>query len=730
MEALHRWAGAIRRHPLRLLWLLVLVPLLPVAYVLALVPGTPAAADIRNVKVDEPSVVLSADGEQLAVFRRTNREWVKLSQVSPHVVDALLATEDKRFFEHHGVDVRRTFSAAWHTLRGDLQGGSTISQQLARNMFPAEIGRAPTLERKVKEAITALRIESIYDKNRILEMYLNTVPFLYNAYGIEMAARTYFDKSASDLDVIESATLIGMLKGTTYYNPVLNPERATQRRNIVLAQLVKDGKLDAADYDRLKDRPLGLDFARQDEEIGPAPHLAQHLKQWLAEWADRHGYNIYADGLVVRTTIDSRLQAMAVDALARQSDKLQAIADKSWAARHRRKKNDPAPPEPSPMLEAAFIAQDPATGDVKAWVGSRDFKRDQFDHVQQARRQPGSTFKPFVYGAAFEMGISPNELYIDEAPEIPLPDGTVWKPADVHETTGLPTTLRDGLVFSKNSITAQLVQRVTPHRVAQVAHAMGVHSPLDEVPSLALGTSPVTLKEMVSAYSTIARGGNALEPVVVLSVENRKHEVLERFRPAAPEPALAKAAAQTLLDVMRGVVDRGTGASIRSRFGLQGDLAGKTGTTQDNTDGWFILMQPQLVAGAWVGFNDPRITMGDSWGQGARNALLIVGDFFQQAQKAKLVDTKARFDAPHDTSQPDPEAIARMMALANGIAPVEQTEPPAAMVSDPMFVAPAAPASPPPFYVQGPIPIEPPAPPPPPPPAVTAERGIPILRSD
>src|SRR5881392_507990 len=222
-------AGFLRR-PWRLLWLLLLVlPLAAAAGLAAMIPTRPSIDDIRSVKPEQPTLVLSEDGQELAVFRRTNREWVKLAQVSPHVVDALVVTEDQRFFEHHGLDVRRTLAAAWSTLRGDLQGGSTISQQLARNMFPEEIGRAPTIERKVKEAITALKIESIYGKEQILEMYLNTVPFLYNAYGIEMAARTYFDKSASELDVLQAATLIGMLKGTTYYNPVLNPERAVQR---------------------------------------------------------------------------------------------------------------------------------------------------------------------------------------------------------------------------------------------------------------------------------------------------------------------------------------------------------------------------------------------------------------------------------------------------------------------------------------------------------------------
>ncbi len=288
-------------------------------------------------------------------------------------------------------------------------------------------------------------------------------------------------------------------------------------------------------------------------------------------------------------------------------------------------------------LQAGFMAIDPASGAVKAWVGSRDFRRDQFDHVEQARRQPGSTFKPFVYGAAFEQGVSPDDMLMDQAIDIPLADGTHWRPRDIEQASDQPMSVRDGLVHSKNTITAQVMQRVGPPRVAQVARDMGVRqSKLDAVPSLALGTSPVTLKEMVSAYGTIVNNGGYMEPMLVTSVESRRHGVLAQFHGKAPQPTLSLAASQTLLDVMRGVVDRGTGAGIRSRYHLKGDLAGKTGTTQDYTDGWFILMHPQLVGGAWVGFNDNRVTMrNDAWGQGAHNALHIVGDFFQQAGESQ-----------------------------------------------------------------------------------------------
>jgi penicillin-binding protein 1A len=711
-ERLRRAGRWVRRHPLKTV---AALPLAVVLYVAAVYPFTPGIGDIRKSKQESPSVVLSADGKELAVFRRANRDWVKLSDISPKVVEALLATEDKRFYDHHGIDLVRTGKAVLNTVTGDVEGGSTLTQQLARNLYPEQIGREQTITRKVKEAITAFKIEAIYSKDEILESYLNSVSFLYNAWGIEMAARTYFDKSAKNLNELEAATLVGMLKGTAYYNPVMNPERALQRRNTVLAMMVKADKLAPARFEQLKAQPLKLNFERLQETTGDAPHLAEYLRRWLMEWADKHDYNVYSDGLVVKTTIDAGLQEMANKAVERQGKALQAVADVEWSrssvtglgsdpaayvaaqghsapfeyfwnsnrdlvkgwikdtTEYRQARDKGANDEEAlkqlqgnaefmqdlrrqkTMLQAGFLAIEPATGAVKAWVGSRNYATDKFDHVQQARRQPGSTFKPFVYGAAFEMGIQPNETFIDGPVEIQIDRNKTWRPTDIHGMTNQPMTLREGLAKSKNTITAQLMMRVGPSRVAALARSMGVRqSKLDEVPSLALGTSPVTLKEMVTSFATIANGGNYIEPQIVTAVEDRQHNVLQTFTPRSPEPALNNNAAQVLLDVMRGVIDGGTAASLRPRFGLNGlDLAGKTGTTQDNTDGWFIVMHPQLVAGAWMGFNDNRVTMrSEYWGQGAHNALLVVGDFMQQSVKAGKLDAKVTFTAPRIQDEP------------------------------------------------------------------------------
>jgi penicillin-binding protein 1A len=672
------------RHPTRrgVALTLAALPALFLLYVLALVPLTPGIGDIRKARVDRPALIVSADGKLLEEFKPVNREWVSLKQVSPYMVDALIATEDRRFYEHHGIDWKRTASAALHTFQGDRQGGSTITQQLARNLYPEEIGRAPTLTRKLKEAITALKIEAVYSKDQILEMYLNTVPFLYNAYGVEMAARTYFGKSADQLDILESATLVGMLKANSAYNPVLNPERALQRRNTVLGQMTQSGKLKPATYSWLKRQPLNVDFELQTAPPGAAPHFSAQLRKWLIAWADRNGYNIYADGLVVRTTIDSRLQAMATQAMKWQTNQLQWIANDAWnertgcwpgndlfqtfirqtsayrAARDAGQSDQAALGElganptfvralcrSKTQIQAGFVAIDPRNGDIKAWVGSRDFNDEPFDHVQQARRQPGSTFKPFVYGAAFADGVRPTDTIVDRKVAIPLSEHAIWRPTDAEPPTGRPMTLRDALVYSRNRVTAQLMQKVGPDKVARLARAMGVReSPLEAVPSLALGTSPVTLKEMVSAYSTIANRGAYIEPRMVTSIEDHDGKVLAEFASASPEQALPAGAAQTLVDVMRDVVNRGTGTGIRTRFGIRADVAGKTGTTQDNTDSWFILMHPQLVAGAWVGFDDGRVTLGnDYWGEGAHSALPMVGAFYDMALRARVIDPRAQF---------------------------------------------------------------------------------------
>jgi penicillin-binding protein 1A len=663
-----------------------------VLYSLVLVPFTPSISDIRKAKQERPTIILSADGTRLGEFKPVHREWVPLDEISQHVVDALLVTEDRRFYSHFGFDLWRTAGAAVQSLSGRRQGGSTITQQLARNLYPEDIGRAANLNRKLKELITSFKIEFAYSKDEILETYLNTVPFLYNAYGIEMAARTYFSKAARDLDPLESATLVGMLKGTFFYNPVRSPERSRERRNVVLAQMARFGQIDAAEYERLVDKPLGLRFERQSEPERAAPHFVEHLREWLIDWADGRGYNIYRDSLVVHTTIDSRMQVHAQRAVDRWMPALQHVAAVEWSSetarvhyqsadsysRDRRRhagfdylwnerrdvvnalvRSTPqyrnavaAGVSPGTALdslraddafmqalraiktrlETGFVAMDPRTGHVLAWIGSREYDTDQFDHVARARRQPGSTFKPFVFAAAIERGLRPMDTFRDEPVEITLAGGEVWRPQNASgRFTNNDMTLTEALVQSNNSVTAQLAEQVGPRQVARVAREMGLRrSDLQEVPSIALGTSSVSLLEMVSGYSTLASGGVHHDPLLVTRIEDRQGRVLYEARPRTRR-VLREETADAVVDMLREAVRRGTGRRVTQTFGIREDVAGKTGTTQGNMDGWFVMMSPNVVAGAWVGFNDPRVTFRtDFWGAGGNNAALLVGEFYRR----------------------------------------------------------------------------------------------------
>ena len=424
-------------------------------YVLLLFVLTPSVDGLMSESSDRPSSIVSSDGIELASLRRSNKHWITLEDISPYVVDALIATEDHRFFDHNGVDLRRTLSSVYHTAIGDRQGGSTIPQQLARIAFPKRVGKSISINRKLKEAVTAIKIESTFTKEEILEIYLNYIPFIYQATGIEMGARTYFNKSASDLNLLESATLVGVLKGTSYYNPKQHPERSTSRRNIVLSQMAKRGHLDPAALTLLQKRPLRLQFRRQNISSSKASHFVRRVRTDAMEWAEKNGFDLYRDGLKIETTLDSRLQEHANYSSKKWMPALQSVVDVEWSApknvflstkttpyqekakkigrfdyfweknpsllkrlvkkTNRFKRMDQLSEElaladlladskfmdslkvASSRLQMGFVAIEPRTGAVKAWVGSRNFKTDQYDHVAMAKRQVGSIFKPFVY---------------------------------------------------------------------------------------------------------------------------------------------------------------------------------------------------------------------------------------------------------------------------------------------------------------------------------------------
>ncbi|MFN3597859.1 MAG: transglycosylase domain-containing protein [Rubricoccaceae bacterium] len=631
-------------------------------YASLLLSRTPDAFALSRATRAQPSVVLAAGGERLTQYEPPFREWVPLDSMPPHLVHALIATEDRAFYRHRGLDVRRTFGAMWYTLRGNRQGGSTITQQLARNLFPAEIGHAHVLERKVKEVIAAYTIERDNTKRDILESYLNTVPFLYNAHGVELAARTYFGTTARALTVPQAATLVAMLKGPADFNPVRNPERARARRDLVLRLMAEQGHLSAEDAARYREQPLGVTLRPQPGVRSQAPHFTAAVRARLEAWARPRGYDVERDGLVVHTTLDLPLQRLAEAVVAEQGRALQRRADARWgrgalpdgvleahlrrtdafarlvdagrteaealAALRADRAAVQAAREAAARIEASFVALDPATGAVRAYVGSRDFMLGEYDMAGVARRQPGSTFKPFVFAAALQRGYAPTDAVVDQAVAVDLGGGEVWRPSNSGRISGASLSLTDALAFSKNTVAVQLGQEVGPARVAYVARQMGITSPLDVVPSLALGTSPVTLLEMTGAYGTIANDGLRREPLMITRIESASGHVLARFAPEGGQ-AITRRDARALIEMMRAAVDRGTGRGVRAR-GVTLDVAGKTGTTQRNADGWFILMHPRLVAGAWVGFPDQRLTLPGA--QGSDTALPIVADVFARIQ--------------------------------------------------------------------------------------------------
>ena len=677
----------------------------------------PSLQQLENPDLQLATVAYTADGQELARYAFQNRSSVAFDEISLNVINALIATEDHRFNNHWGIDLFRFFVSAVKTVLGDVQGGSTITMQLARNLYNKEIGKEQTVTRKLKEMLTAVRLEKRYTKREIVEMYLNTVEFGNNAFGIEAAARTFFSKSAAELDTLESATLIGMLKGITMYNPIRNPDLSRRRRNTVLGQMVKNGYLSQTYLDTNIETPIETHYSSSEITAGPSPYFAEHVRQWLREWSNESGHDFYTQGLIVYTTLDSRLQEMAQEAVEQQMNSLQTVVDFEWSRRnfsgapfsssitdyadqtdyepfgefwrlkgdtlkllvketeiYRQLKEEIGEQaaidslmadeafvenfkQNKTRLEAGLLSIDPRSGHVKAWVGGRNLADDWYDHISKARRQPGSSFKPFVYTAAIDNGYSPDYLLMDSTIYWKDDLGNEWEPKNSDgNQSGLMLPLREGLRRSLNTISARLVLQVGAPNVAFYARRMGIKSDLNAVPSLALGTSNVTLLELTTAYSTLANGGIKYEPTVVTRIEDRMGNVLYEARPH-PEEALNEQTALKVIDMMRDVVQTGgTGARIRWQYQLYNyDFAGKTGTTQNSADCWFMLMNPEIVTGAWVGFNDQRVTFRtDFWGQGAHSALFLVGDFTRKmADEERL--SKESFPLPLDYGALDPD---------------------------------------------------------------------------
>ncbi len=716
----------------------------------------PSFEELENPKSNTATQVISEDGVLLGTFHIENRSNVTYDELSPNLVYALIATEDVRFHKHSGIDFRSLGRVIVKTLLGGQSrsgGGSTISQQLAKNLFPRDtslrrnISAAPKIAAvKLKEWITAVKLERNYTKEEIIAMYFNTVAFGSNAYGIRSAAATFFGKLPSQLTINEAALLVGVINAPTRYSPIRNPERATERRNHVLSQMSKYGFLEKSYCDSLLVQPIVLNFMQQDQNAGPAPYFREMLRKMMGaaepkrenyrnrshdyavdrkEWEenplygwirknpkpDGSWYDLDRDGLKIYSTVNSRMQYYAEQAViqhlkqdlqplfsaeVRQHEhppfsdditveQVDAIMEqaKRWSDRYRIMKLAGATPEEidksfhtkvkmtvfswnkgqvdtvmtpldsiryyKSMLRAAFVAMDVQSGEVRAYVGGPNYRYFKYDNASQGRRQVGSTIKPFLYTLAMQEGFTPCDKVLNVSQTFILND-TSWTPAstDRADWIGKMVTLKWGLTRSSNNISAYLMKQFGPKAMADMCYKLGIKSYLDPVVSLCLGPADLYLTEMVGAYGTYGNKGVHIEPLYVTRIEDKSGNVLSTFTPRRRE-AISERAAFLMVNLLQGVVNEGTAYRLRSRYIPEGELAGKTGTTNNQSDGWFMGLVPKLTAGVWVGAEDRSVHFESlALGGGANMALPIWGLFMEKvlADTTLNINVTDRFEVP------------------------------------------------------------------------------------
>jgi len=633
-----------------------------------LMHGLPSLSALENPKTDIATRVYSEDGELLDQFYIENRTIVSIDRIPKDLINALIATEDRKFYKHWGVDIDRIIKAGVKNLMSFSvkEGASTITQQLARNLYTS-VGKEVSLSRKMREAITAVQIEKTYTKEEILLLYLNQVYFGRGAYGVEAAARTYFDKPAIDMTLDECAMLIGILKNPSGYDPLEHPDACKERRTIVLNNMLEEGYIPKETFELAKDDPIKTQSKGEmtsGSTSGLAPQFSEYIRQLLEKKAEKYGFDIYRDGLIVTTSLNSQYQKYAIKAVTDHLKEFQKTFDSYWSWKNpngravlsdaidkaikqtdaykkaktdaeRQKvyakyKNDDKFTEDVKQrtiaVQVGFCVVDPHNGHIKAMVGQNPnypFKYG-LNHVTQIKRQPGSAFKPFVYTTAIDNGYSP-AYNISNDPLRVVIGGRTWEPKGGG--TGGMVSMREGITHSINVVTVRVAMELAPiDQVIRLAHKMGITSDLPNVISLALGVGDVNPLEMTSAYGTFANDGIWVEPTAILKIEDNKGNVIEESLPESRE-VISEGTAYIMTDMMEDVVNYGTATSIRSYFSRPS--AGKTGTTQDFTDAWFIGFTPQLVAGAWVGFDDPRIKFGGWYGQGGKAAAPIWGRFMK-----------------------------------------------------------------------------------------------------
>jgi penicillin-binding protein 1A len=636
-------------------------------YIAYLISGLPSLEQLENPRAELSTKVYSIDGEVLDKFYVKNRVQITVDELPSHIIDALLATEDKNFYSHWGVDAPR-FARAMvknlFTLRL-REGASTITQQLARNLYDLKGARESVfamVTRKLREFITAVQIERSYTKEEILEMYLSVAYFGRSAYGIATASQTYFSKNVWDLTKPEAAVLIGLLRGPAVYDPFNHPDRALMRRNTVLGQMVKYDYLPESEYEKLKDEPLGVNPARNDYPTGIAPHFVEWVRQTLIEKAEEYGFDIYRDGLSVYTTLDSRMQKMANTAVEEHLKEYQTAFTKEWnwdrhpdllkaavaqairntdlyrisdrrrqdslfRALSRDRKFIDSVKSVNTRIEVGFVALDHSNGNILAMVGGSNFKNFKYglNHVTQIQRQPGSAFKPFVYTVAIDNGYPPSFEILNQPITLVMANGKRWAPNNFDGTFGGKSTLREALAQSINLVAIRTIMEIAPvKQVIEYARRMGIRSELPPYESLAIGTGEVQPLEITSAYGIYANEGVAVDPIAILRIEDKNGNIIEENQPKRRE-VLSKETAYLMTSMLEGNVNYGSGIRVRNYFG--GPAAGKTGTTQEFADAWFIGFTPSITAGVWVGFDNKGVHFTNNDGQGGRAAAPIWGKF-------------------------------------------------------------------------------------------------------
>jgi penicillin-binding protein 1A len=640
-------------------------------YSIYIVNGLPTLEELENPKPELATKIYSADGEVLDQFAYKNRTRVTLNRLPPGLIKGLVATEDKDFYNHWGVNLSRFVrQMVINVVTFRQEGASTITQQLARNLYKLQIRHETMFDkitRKIREFFTSVQIERRFTKNEIMEFYLNISGFGRGAYGIETAAQMYFGKPAAELTPPEYTLLIGMLKGPGYYDPFLHADRAFARRNVVIYRMVKEGLLTEETAQQVRADSLDLKSAESEFRSGIAPHFVEWIRQQLLKKAEAHGYNIYRDGLRIYTSLDSRMQRYAITAIEEHLKEYQQKFDATWdwkehpeimddvinkAIREDESYGKSRNPDmrdsirtalrnsrtfidsvlkAAQTIEVGFVVLDPHNGKIKAMVGGRNYRTFKYglNHVTQIHRQPGSAFKPFVYTVALDNGYPACYEVLNQPVTIPMPDGSRWTPENFERDIGGKYTLREALKHSINLVTVRVILEIAPAvQVSAYAHRMGITSPIPAYESLALGTAEVSPLELTSAYGVFDNEGVLVSPIAITRIEDNDGNVIEDNSPEKKE-VLSKETAYLMTDLLKGVVNGGTATTgVRSHF--TGACAGKTGTTNDYADAWFVGFTPQLAAGTWVGFDDARIRFISSDGQGAKAAAPIFGLFMQK----------------------------------------------------------------------------------------------------